>query len=88
MGLFCAKSLSHQNLKNPSFPGVFLSGTQNPGFKILPRIGNTSVKQRDPYRSYLALIFWLGSTTLWPLFRKHIDYDVHNEASNPFQLTV
>ena len=42
MGLFCAKSLFYQNPKNPSFPGVFLSGTRNPGFKILPRIGNTS----------------------------------------------
>ena len=42
MGLYCAKSLFHQNRKNPSFPGVFLSGTRNPGFKILPRIGNTT----------------------------------------------
>ena len=44
MGLFCAKSLFHQYSEIPSVPGVFLSGTRNPGFKILSRIGNTISK--------------------------------------------
>ena len=47
MGLFCAKSLFHQYPKTPSFPGVFHSGTRNPGFKILSRIGNTTCKQSE-----------------------------------------
>ena len=47
MGLLCAKSLFHQYPKTQSFPGVFLSGTRNPGFKILSQIGNTTDKMRE-----------------------------------------
>ena len=52
MGLFYAKSLFHQNPKNPSFPGVFLSSTRNPGFKILPRIGNTTCYKLLTFTQY------------------------------------
>ena len=41
LSFYCSKSHSFQNRKNPGFPGFFFSATRNPGFKILPRIGNT-----------------------------------------------
>ena len=49
MSLFWAKSLFHQYPKTPSFPGVFLSGTRNPGLKILSRIGNTTYNTKNNY---------------------------------------
>jgi len=42
LSFYCSKSHSFQNRKNPGFPGFFFSATRNPGFKILPRIGNTN----------------------------------------------
>jgi len=40
-----SKSRSLQNPKKTGFPGFLFSATRNPGFKILPRIGNTSFKK-------------------------------------------
>ena len=36
------KRIHFKTQKNPSFPGFVFSATRNPGFKILPRIGNTT----------------------------------------------
>jgi len=40
--------------KNPRFPGFLFSATQNPGFKILSRIGNTN--QRPPWKNFLDIV--------------------------------
>ena len=42
LSVYRSKSHSFQNPKKTGFPGFLLSATRNPGFKILPRIGNTS----------------------------------------------
>ena len=45
--IFIAQNLIHfKTQKTPGFPGFLFSATRNPGFKILPRIGNTSWKVR------------------------------------------
>ena len=51
-----SKSRSLQNPKKTGFPGFLFSAARNPGFKILPRIGNTICNHR----------FWLCcSGKLW-----------------------
>jgi len=37
------KRILFKTRKSPGFPGFPFSATRNPGFKILPRIGNTTV---------------------------------------------
>jgi len=40
---FIAQNRIHfKTRKYPGFPGFLFSATRNPGFKILPRIGNTA----------------------------------------------
>jgi len=41
--VFIAQNRIHiKTRKNPGFPGFLFSATRNPGFKIVPRIGNTN----------------------------------------------
>ena len=42
LSFYHSKSHPFQNPKKTDFPGFLFSATRNPGFKILPRIGNTS----------------------------------------------
>jgi len=42
LSFYRSKSHSFQNPKKAGFPRFLFSATRNPGFKILPRIGNTT----------------------------------------------
>jgi len=42
LSFYRSKSHSFQDPKKTGFPWFLFSATRNPGFKILPRIGNTA----------------------------------------------
>jgi len=42
-GFITQKRIHFKTWKNPGFPGFLFSENRNPGFKILPRIGNTNI---------------------------------------------
>jgi len=60
LSFYRSKSHSFQNPKKSRFSRVFFSVTRNPGFKILPRIGNTifdQVKHPDTDVIFLLFVF-------------------------------
>jgi len=57
LSFYRSKSHSFQHPKKTGFPGFLFSATQNPGFKILPRVGNTNQNRLKTMALYLILGF-------------------------------